>query len=59
MLCSCDSTEMRSHVLSPMHHVRRVLDSVLATIMPSRAVESLSLTEPFPTKRVAWMDESI
>ncbi|ORX35971.1 hypothetical protein BD324DRAFT_629714 [Kockovaella imperatae] len=44
--------EMRSHVLSPMHHFRRFLDSVLSAVIPSHPVSTLSLTDPFPTKRV-------
>jgi kynurenine 3-monooxygenase len=45
---------MRSHVLSPLYHVRRQLDSLLSTLFPSRSSTPtpLSLTDPFPTKRV-------
>lgn len=46
------STEMRSTVLSPLHHLRRTLDSLLAKFMPSRPTAALSLTDPFPTARV-------
>jgi kynurenine 3-monooxygenase len=46
------STEMRSSVLSPLHHLRRTLDSLLSTIIPSRPTAKLSLTKPFPTVRV-------
>ena len=50
------STEMRSHVLSPLHHLRRFVDSIFSAIMPSQRVTTLSLTEPFPTKRVqGWV----
>jgi len=47
-------SEMRSHVLSPMHHLRRHLDSLLSTLLPSstRSQPQLSLSDPFPTKRV-------
>ncbi|WWC58433.1 kynurenine 3-monooxygenase [Kwoniella dejecticola CBS 10117] len=46
-------TEMRSHVLSPLHHIRRFVDSALTRILPSRPSKlHLSLTDPFPTKRV-------
>ncbi|WVQ62370.1 kynurenine 3-monooxygenase [Kwoniella botswanensis] len=46
-------TEMRSHVLSPLHHIRRFLDSFLTRIIPSRSKElHLSLTDPFPTTKV-------
>ncbi|WWC86089.1 kynurenine 3-monooxygenase [Kwoniella dendrophila CBS 6074] len=46
-------TEMRSHVLSPFHHFRRLLDSVLTRIIPSSPQPlHLSLTEPFPSKKV-------
>jgi len=48
------STEMRSTVLSPLHHLRRHLDSFLSKVLPrpSSASMALSLTNPFPTKRV-------
>ncbi|ORY32327.1 kynurenine 3-monooxygenase [Naematelia encephala] len=45
-------TEMRSHVLSPWHHLRRVLDAALSFVLPSPKPANLSLTEAFPTKRV-------
>ncbi|WVQ97129.1 kynurenine 3-monooxygenase [Kwoniella sp. CBS 9459] len=49
-------TEMRSHVLSPLHHLRRTLDSLLTRLIPSSSKLAnlhLSLnTDPFPTKRV-------
>ncbi|WVQ85327.1 kynurenine 3-monooxygenase [Cryptococcus sp. DSM 104549] len=55
-------TEMRSHVLSPLHHLRRHLDTLLTTLFPSShspsspSRPSLSLTDPFPTKRVkGWI----
>ena len=46
---------MRSTVLSPLHHLRRHLDSFLSTILPKPSPTSLtlSLTNPFPTKRVS------
>lgn len=46
------SVEMRSSVLSPMHHLRRQIDSFLSAIIPARPTATLTLTEPFPTKRV-------
>ena len=46
------STEMRSTVLSPLHHLRRTLDSLLAKLIPSTPTATLSLTSPFPTTRV-------
>ncbi|OCF33318.1 kynurenine 3-monooxygenase [Kwoniella heveanensis BCC8398] len=50
-------TEMRSHVLSPLHHLRRTLDSLLTRLIPSSSKLATSLhlslnTDPFPTKRV-------
>nr|XP_019014790.1 kynurenine 3-monooxygenase [Kwoniella pini CBS 10737]OCF53571.1 kynurenine 3-monooxygenase [Kwoniella pini CBS 10737] len=46
-------TEMRSHVLSPLHHIRRFIDSALTQLIPSRPSSlHLSLTDAFPTKRV-------
>ena len=46
------STEMRSTVLSPLHHLRRTLDSLLAKLIPSTPTATLSLTSPFPTTTV-------
>jgi len=43
---------MRAHVLSPMHHLRRHLDSLLSKLFPSHPKSELTLTEPFPTSRV-------
>ena len=43
---------MRSSVLSPLYHLRRALDSVLSTLIPTRPMAALSLTDPFPTPRV-------
>lgn len=46
---------MRSTVLSPLHHLRRHLDSFLSSILPRPKTASLgltSLTDPFPTQRV-------
>jgi kynurenine 3-monooxygenase len=45
---------MRSTVLSPLHHLRRHLDSLLSKLLsrPSTSAQTLSLTNPFPTKRV-------
>lgn len=43
---------MRHEVLSPMHHLRRHIDTVLSTLFPSRAKAALSLTEAFPTRRL-------
>ena len=54
---------MRSHVLSPLHHLRRHLDSLLSRILvaPSNPFSTsatgskgreLSLTNPFPTTQV-------
>ncbi|WVR05750.1 kynurenine 3-monooxygenase [Kwoniella sp. DSM 27419] len=46
-------TEMRSHVLSPLHHLRRHLDGLLTRLIPARSASPhLSLTDPFPTRRV-------
>lgn len=45
-------TEMRSHVLSPLHHLRRQVDKMFTTLFRSAPQATLSLTEPFPTKRV-------
>ncbi|OWZ49291.1 kynurenine 3-monooxygenase [Cryptococcus neoformans A2-102-5] len=45
-------TEMRSHVLSPLHHLRRQVDKLFTTLLRSAPQATLSLTEPFPTKRV-------
>jgi kynurenine 3-monooxygenase len=62
------STEMRSKVVSPAYHLRRVLDSVLSHVLPpparkeillpqgpavqSKSTPPPSTTEPFPTARV-------
>jgi kynurenine 3-monooxygenase len=46
------STEMRSHVLSPWHHLRRSLDSVLSSLFPSGSTARMSLDKPFATERV-------
>jgi kynurenine 3-monooxygenase len=45
---------MRSTVLSPLHHLRRHLDSFLSKVLPRPSASSmaLSLSNPFPTKRV-------
>lgn len=43
---------MRSHVLSPLHHLRRQVDKMFTTLFRSAPQATLSLTEPFPTKRV-------
>ena len=59
-----DSTEMRSKVVSPTYHIRRVLDSVLSFIMPPTSKRPILLedsssttpklcTEAFPTPRVS------
>ncbi|KAK8865840.1 kynurenine 3-monooxygenase [Kwoniella newhampshirensis] len=45
-------TEMRSHVLSPLHHLRRHLDTVLTKLFRTSSTATLSLTDAFPTKRV-------
>ncbi|KAK4687295.1 kynurenine 3-monooxygenase, partial [Tremellales sp. Uapishka_1] len=45
-------TEMRSHVLTPLHHLRRHLDAILSAVIPATARATLSLTEAFPTRRV-------
>ncbi|ODO07320.1 kynurenine 3-monooxygenase [Cryptococcus wingfieldii CBS 7118] len=37
-------TEMRSHVLSPMHHLRRHLDTLLTTLFPTLSRSSLPTT---------------
>ncbi|CED84595.1 fad nad-binding domain-containing protein [Phaffia rhodozyma] len=51
--------EMRSHVLTPLHHIRRKLDYVLTTLFPSPPPTAASLSalsrssgEPFPTRTV-------
>ncbi len=46
------STEMRSAVLSPMHHLRRQVDNLLTSVFPSNSKSKLSRTEPFTTNRV-------
>lgn len=46
------SLEMQSSVLSPAYHFRRIIDSVLSAIAPSGHKAQLSLTDPFPTRRV-------
>ncbi|KAL7419911.1 kynurenine 3-monooxygenase, mitochondrial precursor [Cryptotrichosporon argae] len=46
-------TEMRSHVLSPLHHLRRHLDYALGSLLPSRPAGPMSLTVPFPTQKVS------
>ena len=40
--------------MSPLHHLRRHLDALLSKILPRPSTSSLtlSLTNPFPTKRV-------
>lgn len=43
---------MQSHVLSPYHHLRRYLDSILSTLIPSQPTAQLTLTDPFPTTRI-------
>lgn len=43
---------MRSRVLSPLHLLRRQIDSLLAHIFPSHPTAPLSLTNPFPTQKV-------
>ncbi|RXK35051.1 kynurenine 3-monooxygenase [Tremella mesenterica] len=45
-------TEMRSHVLSPLYQFRRHLDYVLERLLPSKPEGELSLTNPFPTRKV-------
>ncbi|WVQ71023.1 kynurenine 3-monooxygenase [Cryptococcus sp. DSM 104548] len=57
-------TEMRSHVLSPMHHLRRHLDTLLTTLFPSlprsfkptsslpALLSSEASSTAFPTKKV-------
>ena len=52
LTCDVRSSEMRSHVLSPMHHLRRHIDSILSTIFPSKPTSPLSLIDPFPTSTV-------
>ncbi|WVN85862.1 kynurenine 3-monooxygenase [Cryptococcus depauperatus CBS 7841] len=44
--------EMCSKVLSPLHHLRRRVDRILATIFPSPAQPLLSLAESFPTTKI-------
>ena len=46
------STEMRHDVLSPMHHLRRYLDSLLTKLFRVHPKSEMSPTEPFPTRRV-------
>ncbi len=48
------STEMRSSVVTPMYHVRRVVDKVLSTIFhPSKRRDLGDPAKPFPTPAVA------
>lgn len=49
---------MKSHVLTPLHHIRRVLDTTLASLLPpptpaqTRLALSSSASSPFPHGRV-------
>ncbi|WWD17975.1 kynurenine 3-monooxygenase [Kwoniella shandongensis] len=44
-------TEMRSHVLSPLHQLRRHVDTLLTRLFRSSTTATLSLTDAFPTKK--------
>lgn len=43
---------MRSKVLSPLHKLRRQIDTLLGRLWPSHPVSQLSLTDPFPGQPV-------
>jgi kynurenine 3-monooxygenase len=49
------SMEMRSHVLMPMHHVRRAVDAVLSSVLsPSKRRDVLLASPtPFPTTSIS------
>jgi kynurenine 3-monooxygenase len=47
------STEMRSHVLTPMHHLRRHIDAFLTFLIRPSPQKDVSLGNPFPTPHVA------
>lgn len=46
-------TEMRSHVLTPLHHIRRHIDSILSALFHPTSQRPLASTTAFPTPNVS------
>lgn len=47
------SEEMRSKVITPMHHIRRGLDAILSTLVRPTPMKQLESTSAFPTAHVS------